>query len=391
MIKKIPIVAASLGYSDIFFASKGFFSGNNSRQELKERFSFEYPNSQVFLFNSGTACLFVLLERLKKTSDKTEVIISSYTAAGVLNAVRKAGLKPILCDINLKDFNLDAGYLKGLVTDKTLAIVAAHLFGIPDQEALGLKQKYPGVFIIEDCAQAQGSKISGKNVGAFSDAAIFSFNRGKNLPAYGGGALVINVQEFGKVDIEEGFPEQTVFDSLKIAGKAKALVLAMNPYIYGLLYPLIARFKEQPAASDFIVKRYTDFQAALALELFKKIESESKLRFQNGLSLIEELKHFKSLNFPDISKDLFPAFNRLPVLVNDARQRDRLSAVLWKEGFETSRMYYKPLHHMYDLGYKREGFPNSCYFADSLLTLPVHPLMRDKDITRLIKVVKRCL
>jgi len=83
-----------------------------------------------------------------------------------------------------------------------------------------------------------------------------------------------------------------------------------------------------------------------------------------------------------------PAFNRLPVVFRDLSKRERVEQKLWQEGIGTSRMYFKPLHHIFDLGYKREDFPQACFIAEHLLTLPTHPLLTDRDLDIIIKVIK---
>ncbi|RLI00750.1 transcriptional regulator, partial [Candidatus Bathyarchaeota archaeon] len=62
---------------------------------------------------------------------------------------------------------------------------------------------------------------------------------------------------------------------------------------------------------------------------------------------------------------------------------------LWKVGIETSSMYIKPLHHIFDLGYRKEEFPNACYFAQHLLTLPTHPIMTERQLDKIIEIIRK--
>jgi dTDP-4-amino-4,6-dideoxygalactose transaminase len=158
-----------------------------------------------------------------------------------------------------------------------------------------------------------------------------------------------------------------------------------------MIYPLISKFKEQSADPDFEAKEYTELQAALALELLKKSSRLSRKRRENAGKIIGELEGYEALVFPQIPENVQPALNRLPVLFKDLGLIDKVKDGLDKAGIESSRMYYQPLHLMFDLGYKKSDFPKAEYFAEHLLTLPVHPLMKDKDITRLIETIKRCL
>ena len=114
----------------------------------------------------------------------------------------------------------------------------------------------------------------------------------------------------------------------------------------------------------------------------------SSVRYQNGMALINELKDVKDIILPDILRNTMPAFNRMPVVFRDPAERDKVERGLWQAGIETSRMYIMPLHHMFDLGYEKEEFPNAEYFAEHLLTLPVHPLVRREDLSKMIRVIK---
>ena len=162
----------------------------------------------------------------------------------------------------------------------------------------------------------------------------------------------------------------------------------MRPRVYGTLYPIISRFKEVAPPEDFEVREYTNFQAAVASFLLGSIEELSKKRYENGMRLIEGLKDLGDIRLPKISNDTQPAFNRLPVVCKDLKKRRTVEANLWKAGIETSRMYVKPLHHVFDLGYKKDAFPNATYFAEHLLTLPTHPLLRESDLETILRVIR---
>ena len=86
------------------------------------------------------------------------------------------------------------------ITDKTKAIIAVHLYGMPaDMDPINeIASKY-GLVVIEDAAQAHGAIYKGKKVGTLGDAAAFSFYPGKNLGALGdGGAVVTNDEEIAE-------------------------------------------------------------------------------------------------------------------------------------------------------------------------------------------------
>jgi dTDP-4-amino-4,6-dideoxygalactose transaminase len=69
---------------------------------------------------------------------------------------------------------------------------------------------------------------------------------------------------------------------------------------------------------------------------------------------------------------------------------EKVQVKLWEKGIDTGRMYLKPVHHLYDLGYdsRKELFPKALYIAEGLITVPSHPYLDDKSIETIINVFK---
>jgi perosamine synthetase len=387
MIRKLPIVACPLRLRDIFASSA------LSREGLREELAQRTRTKHLYFTNSATSSFYVILEAMKRLRGKKEVILPAYTASSLIYAIKKTGLRAVLCDISLDDFNMNASLLGKAITSDTLCIVGVHMFGIVQTGLKGLKQDYPEIFIVEDGAQAMGTLVDGSWAGALGDVAFFSFNRGKNIPTYGGGFLATNNEEISKavriVLEEKGISGKGASTDATVALKMLALSIAANPWAYGLLYSFISCFKEVPAQKDFRIADYSDFQAGIAFSLLQKERDFSKTRYANGMRLKEGLKNQKEIILPKIPVNSEPAFNRLPILFKDIRQREEAQKNLRRAGIESSRMYYKPLHHVFDLGYGQDQFPHAVYLAERLLTLPVHPLVKEKDLTKMIAILNR--
>ena len=390
MFKKIPIVATPIPLKDLFWAGMPRLNRLGSQEELLGIFRDYLGAKYAFLFNSATSSIFVALSALKKISGKNEVVLPAYTASSLVIAIKKAGLKPVLCDISLRGFNMDFDLLPELVSGNTLAILGVHLFGIVADKLPALKSQYPDIFVVEDCAQALGSTLADKPVGGLGEVSFFSFNRGKNLPTYAGGCLLTSRQDLAaeisacaRMSRAVSFAGQ-ISTSLKIY----ALSLIVRPFIYAWAYYLVCRFKDSPSAKDFVVQGYSDFQASVALSLLKRIADFSQIRYAHGIKLIKGLSGKEGIILPYIPAHTRPAFNRFPILCKELRQRDQVKKALWKAGIESSLMYLEPLHHLFELGYKKEEFPNAVYFAEHLLTLPVHPLVNDRDLNRMIDIIR---
>lgn len=390
MMGKIPIIGYKVILSDLVSGLRGFFS-KNCKNEFQNILSEFIQSKYVYFTNSGISAFYIILKTLKKKSSKREVVLPSYTAPSLVVAINKAGLKPVFYDISLEDFNGDIKSIEETVTSNTLCVVCVHMFGIPVRNIEQLKSALPNdVFLIEDCAQAMGSKIGNRLVGSFSHLSVFSFNRGKNLPTYAGGSIFTNSDEL-TADIESivrELKEPGLIYEISLFIKFIGLSIAFKPVFYSLLFPFISRFKEDKVPIDFTARHYTSIQAKLGMVLFKRFNESCMKRHKNAMTIIDGLKNTEGIILPKIQDNLIPAFNRLPLVFKDLNRRERVEANLWKTGIETSRMYLRPLHHIFNLGYKKDDFPNATYFAKHLLTLPIHPLLTDNDLDKIINTIK---
>jgi dTDP-4-amino-4,6-dideoxygalactose transaminase len=391
MISKIPIIGSTATRSDLLYAFRHVYD-KTTLEKFHLALSQFIPSKYIYLTNSGISAFYLILKSLQENSPKKEVILPAYTAGSLVVGIMKAGLKPVLCDISLEDFNLDTGALLKVISPNTLAVVVVHMFGIALKDIERLRKNLPSdIFLIEDCAQSMGSKIKEKQTGKFSDISFFSFNRGKNLPVYGGGCIVTNNEKIvqGIEGNIKNLEEQALFTKFFLPFKVLVFCLATNPYVYGLSYIFASHFKETQPPKDFSVKKINNFQAGLGLVLMKRQAEFFLKRYEKGIFLLNALKEVKEIILPRIAEDSQPIFNRLPILFKDLKKREIVEKELWKKGIETSRMYLKPLHQMFDLGYKKESFPNANYLAEHLLTLPVHRLVKQQDLEKMIEVVRQ--
>ena len=390
MIRKIPIIGPQATLGDIAAAIAR--AGDASvRAEFESAVSGYAGSRHIYPVNSGITAFYVILKALARLSGRTEVLLPAYTAGSLIVAVRKAGLKSVLYDISLKDFNGDIDSLTLAVSPRTLAAVCVHMFGIGMAGIAGLRQMLPqDVALVEDCAQAMGSAIEGTAVGNFGDAAFFSFNRGKNLPLSGGGFISAKNDRMAAAIKEESGPlaAEGLFSKLSAPLKSLAFSIAADPAIYGPAFWLVSRFKETAPPKDFTVKKMNDFQAALGLTLLEKSADIFSGRYQNGMALMEALKNMDGLILPEIPDHNRCVFSRLPLLFKEPAKRDLAAKKLWDGGVETSTMYVKPLHHMFDLGYAVDEFPNAVYCAQRLLVLPVHQLVGEDAIARMVRIIR---
>jgi dTDP-4-amino-4,6-dideoxygalactose transaminase len=120
-----------------------------------------------------------------------EVITVAHTAVATVCAIERAGARPVFVDIRPDDYAIDPKAIPAAVTTRTRAVVAVHLYGQPARlkELRAITDRL-GLLLIEDCAQAHGSRFAGKSGGTFGHLAAFSFYPTKNLGAFGDAGAV---------------------------------------------------------------------------------------------------------------------------------------------------------------------------------------------------------
>lgn len=158
----------------------------------------------VSALNSGTAALHLALILLGiKPGD--EVLVSSFTFAASVNPIIYQGALPILIDSESETWNMDHELLELAIKEriskgkKPKAIILVHLYGMPAKinTIIEIANRF-GIPVIEDAAEALGSKYNGKALGTFGIMGAFSFNSNKIITTSGGGALVSDNEELIK-------------------------------------------------------------------------------------------------------------------------------------------------------------------------------------------------
>ena len=122
-----------------------------------------------------------------------EVIMPSFTFVSTANAVVLRGAVPVFVDIDPETLNIDPAAVESAVTPRTRAIFVVHYAGTPcDMDAIDAIAATHQLIVVEDAAQALGSRYKGRPAGALGHLAAISFHETKNLVSGEGGALVIN-------------------------------------------------------------------------------------------------------------------------------------------------------------------------------------------------------
>ena len=177
-------------------AEKPFsFNGGPFVKKLEKNWSKYYRTKNSISFNSATSCLFASIGALN-IGYGDEVIVSPYTMTACALAPLIYGAIPIFADVEIETGCLDPQSIKQKITKKTKAIIVVHQFGFPaNMEEIVKIAKKKKIKIIEDCAQAHGTKFKGKYVGTFGDIGIFSLNVNKAIQSGEGGICITNSKD----------------------------------------------------------------------------------------------------------------------------------------------------------------------------------------------------
>lgn len=176
--------------------------GPNVNEFEKELANYLKISGDVAALSSGTAGIHLALIILGiKQGD--EVICSSFTFSASANPIMYQGATPVFIDSELDTWNMDPVLLEQAIKDrikkgkKPKAIILVHLYGMPAKltEIIEISQRYE-IPIIEDAAEALGSRYNNTKCGAFGLFGILSFNGNKIITTSGGGALISGNHEY---------------------------------------------------------------------------------------------------------------------------------------------------------------------------------------------------
>ena len=142
--------------------------------------------------SSGTAALEIALKSLNlKKND--EVIIPTFTIISSAMCLIKQGIKPVLVDSDINNWNMSVDQTIKKITKKTKAIIITHIYGFPvDMKRILQIAKKKNIVIIEDAAEMIGQKYNGRLCGSFGDISTFSFYANKHITTGEGGMIVTN-------------------------------------------------------------------------------------------------------------------------------------------------------------------------------------------------------
>lgn len=392
---KMPSAGTPYRLSDLFFAKLGLFQSERVINRFTDTLKHYFNVENLTLVNSGTTANFVIynvLKELRKRDDQTEIILPAYTAPSLLLPIEAARLKAVLVDIDPDTFNLSVEKVQEKLSEKTLAIMPVHMFGLPCEVEAFLKMtENTDVFVLEDGASALGTKVNDRHIGTIAPFGFYSLNRGKNVSTLAGG--IITWQDAGLTELfrkhVSALPALSQRAKWMMFLRFCGLSLAVRPFSYTLLNPIISKYKYTTLHTHFDSFQYTQMQAALGMNLWKRIDSLDQKRIENGRRLTEIFNAKPGFTLPRIPQNSEVAFNQFPVIVDDLDQREAIIDQLSRRGIEATTLYDHPLHHIFpELGTAGDDlYPHATYLAEHLLLIPPHAQIN----TRIIHTVQNVI
>ncbi len=285
-----------------------------------------------------------------------EVIVAANGYIATLLAVSMTGATPVLVEPDPATHNLDPTRVEAAITPRTRVILPTHLYGQPaDLDALLAIARAHGLRLLEDGAQAHGSRYKGRRVGAHGDAVTWSFYPSKNLGALGdGGAVTTND-----------------------AALAKRIRTLGN-------YGSATRYVNDERGVN---SRLDSLQAAvLRAKLPHLDEGNDRRRAIAGRYLAAFAG--MGIGLPQVPEWADPAWHLFVVTLTD---RDAVQAQLRAAGVETLIHYPIPPHRQQayaDLGLPAGSFPIAEQLASQVLSLPIGPQMSDAQVELVIAAVR---
>jgi len=334
---------------DRVLASSAFILGEEVSR-FEERWAAVCGTEHCVGVASGTAALALLL-RAAGIEPGDEVVVPAHTYIATALAVVHAGAVPVLCDVEDDTGLLDVEAATALVTSRTAAIVAVHLYGqLCDMPAIQGLARRKGLALFEDAAQAHGAAFDGRRAGSFGSGAAYSFYPSKNLGALGdGGAICTN-------DAAIADAARRMRD-LGQRRKGEHVALGANERLDGL----------QAALLDAKLPRLEEANAAR-----RRHAAFYRDRLRGRVGLLEERRTSPCV------------YHLFPVRV---QARSEVRARLRARGIGTGVHYSPALHEQPALrGHvvAPSPLPNAEAWADEELSLPMSPRLRRSELERAV-------
>ena len=313
----------------------------------------------ISVFTNGTLPLITALQALNISG---EVITTPYSFVATTHSLWWNGIKPVFVDIDPATGGIDPERIEAAITPRTTAIMPVHVYGKPcrTREIQDIADKY-GLRVIYDAAHAFGIEVDGKSILSEGDMSTLSFHATKVFNTVEGGALVVHdAKTKQRIDYLKNFG---------FAGETEVVAPGING-------------------------KMDELRSAYGLLNLRQVDACIEARRQVAIRYREALRPVNGINFWDDMPGVRHNYSYFPIFVDSEEYgmtRDELFMKLRENGI-LARRYFYPLISSFSTyrglpSATRENLPNATRMADTVLCLPIHHLLTDADLTRIINLI----
>ena len=341
--------------------SKWITNSGSFHKRLEAALSEYLKVPYISLFTNGTLPLLTALQALHITG---EVITTPYSFVATTHSIWWNNCKPVFVDIDPATGNIDPGKIEAAITPQTSAIMPVHVYGMPcdTKRIQEIADKY-GLKVIYDAAHAFGVVVNGESILNAGDLSTLSFHATKVFNTIEGGAMVMHDAEMKKR-----------IDYLKNFGFAG----------------------ETTVVGPGINSKMDEVRSAYGLLNLKQVDAAIKARHQVAIRYREALRDVPGITFFDDMPGVRHNYSYFPVFVDAeiyGMTRDELYFKM-KENGVLGRRYFYPLISSFSTysglpSAVPENLPQAHKMADSVICLPMHHSLSEKDLDRIIGLVTR--
>lgn len=350
-----------------------WITNNGSYHKELEKALAEYLKvPYVSLFTNGTLPLMTALQALRITG---EVITTPYSFVATTHSIWWNGCKPVFVDIDPATGDMDPNKIEAAITPRTTAIMPVHVYGKPcDTKAIqDIADKY-GLKVIYDAAHAFGVEVPADEFGleAYDDKGLagilnagdmstLSFHATKVYNTIEGGALITHDEKTKKrIDYLKNFG---IADEVTVVGPG-------------------------------INSKMDEMRSAYGLLNLKQVDAAIEARHQVAIKYREALRNVEGITFFDDMPGVKHNYSYFPIFVDAEKYgmtRDELYFKM-KSKNVLGRRYFYPLISEFSTyrgleSAKPENLPNAHKMADSVICLPMHHLLGEEDIQRVLECI----
>ena len=340
--------------------SKWITNNGQFHQKLEAALAEYLKVPYVSLFTNGTLPLLTALQALRITG---EVITTPYSFVATTHALWWNGIKPVFVDIDPSTGNIDPQKIEAAITPRTTAILPVHVYGKPcDTEAIqAIADKY-GLKVIYDAAHAFGVEVNGESLLNAGDMSTLSFHATKVFNTIEGGAMVMHDEK----------TKQRI-DYLKNFGFAN----------------------EVEVVGPGINSKMDEIRSAYGLLNLKQVDAAIAARQKVAVAYREALRNVDGISFWDDMPGVRHNYSYFPIFVDAEKYgmtRDELYMKMKDQGV-WGRRYFYPLISEFSTyrgleSSRPENLPNAHRMADTVICLPMHHALNEKEINRIIDCIR---